>query len=204
MTDGFTRRKEHSKEEIRRAASDLFGRFGVEKVSIADIARKAGVSQATIYNNFGSKEALAREFVTGMIDTLVHQAQNALQPDRPFEEKIEALIAFITRAMTQGQALGDIPPVFRGIPDLLFDPEIQRIHNAAQERMTHLLLDLIHEGKEQGHIRPDFSDEAFRAYLQAFMGIFTDPRFLRKHNQDPALAHQVADLMIYGIRGKSS
>jgi len=42
----------------------LFSQFGVEKVSIVDIARKAGVSQATIYNNFGSKEALVREFVT--------------------------------------------------------------------------------------------------------------------------------------------
>jgi AcrR family transcriptional regulator len=60
MTDGFTRRKEQSKEEIRKAAWELFGQFGVEKVSIVDIARKAGVSQATIYNNFGSKDALAK------------------------------------------------------------------------------------------------------------------------------------------------
>ena len=59
MLDGFTRRKEQSKEDIRRAAWELFSQFGVMKVSIADIARKAGVSQATIYNHFGSKEALA-------------------------------------------------------------------------------------------------------------------------------------------------
>ena len=58
--DGFARRKEQSKEDIRMAAWELFSQFGVDKVSMTDVARKAGVSQATIYNNFGSKEALAR------------------------------------------------------------------------------------------------------------------------------------------------
>jgi len=44
--DGFARRKEQSKEDIRRAAEELFSRFGADKVSVNDIARKAGVSQA--------------------------------------------------------------------------------------------------------------------------------------------------------------
>ena len=69
--DGFARRKEQSKEEIRKAAWELFSQFGVDKVSMTDIARKAGVSPATIYNNFDSKEALAREFVSGMVEELV-------------------------------------------------------------------------------------------------------------------------------------
>ena len=56
--DGFERRKEQSKEDIRRAAEELFSKFGADKVSVNDIARKAGVSQATIYNNFGSKDEL--------------------------------------------------------------------------------------------------------------------------------------------------
>ena len=60
--DGFERRKEQSKEDIRRAAEELFSRFGAEKVSVNDIARKAGVSQATIYNNFGSKDELVHDY----------------------------------------------------------------------------------------------------------------------------------------------
>jgi AcrR family transcriptional regulator len=66
--DGFARRKEQSKEDIRKAAWELFSQFGVDKVSIADIAHKAGVSQATIYNNFSNKESLAREFVTNAVE----------------------------------------------------------------------------------------------------------------------------------------
>ena len=92
MSNGFERRKEQSKEDIRKAAWELFSQFGVGKVSIADIARKAGVSQATIYNNFGSKDALAREFVTSAVDQLVNRVQEVLTPDRPYREKMAAFI----------------------------------------------------------------------------------------------------------------
>ena len=47
--DGFERRKEQKKEDIRRAALALFQSYGFKKVSIDEIARKAGVSQVTIF-----------------------------------------------------------------------------------------------------------------------------------------------------------
>jgi len=61
--DGFDRRKEHKKESIVRAALELFQTYGFKKASINEIAHKAGVSQVTIYNHFGSKEGLVREVV---------------------------------------------------------------------------------------------------------------------------------------------
>ena len=121
MTDGFARRKEQSKEDIRKAAWELFGQFGVEKVSIADIARKAGVAQATIYNNFASKEALAREYVAAAIEQLVEQTTVPLIPEQPFRQKLESFIAGITALLAQGQAAGAAAPV-NASPDLLNDP----------------------------------------------------------------------------------
>lgn len=48
--NGFERRKERKKESIRQAAMQLFMEHGMRKVSIGEIADKAGVSQVTIYN----------------------------------------------------------------------------------------------------------------------------------------------------------
>ena len=53
-------------------------------MSIADIARKAGVSPATIYNNFDGKETLVREFVTTVIEQFTTRIQEALTPDIPY------------------------------------------------------------------------------------------------------------------------
>ena len=61
LMDGFQRRREQKKESIRRAALDLFGVHGIKKVSVNDVARRAGVSPVTIYNYYGSKQGLVHD-----------------------------------------------------------------------------------------------------------------------------------------------
>jgi AcrR family transcriptional regulator len=201
MSDGFTRRKEQSKEEIRKAAWELFGQFGVEKVSMVDIARKAGVSQATIYNNFGSKEALAREFVTSAIDQLITRVQDVLSPEKPYWEKMEDFIHFLSEMMAQGKTSEEDVTVFNSSYDLLNDPEIRKFRDSAQEKMTGLLLKLVHEGKAQGHIRADLSDDAFRFYFEAFGRIFPDPQFRQGYYREPKLVQDLCLLMMHGMSG---
>jgi AcrR family transcriptional regulator len=200
--DGFTRRKEHSKEEIRRAAWELFSQFGVEKVSVADIARKAGVSQATIYNNFQSKDALAREFVAAVIDQLVTRVQAVLSPGKPFRDKMADLIRFISTIMAGARSSEVGLAALASRPDLRSDPEIKEIHDAARERMVSLLLGVIQEGRDQGQIPPDLSDEAYRLYFIAFMNMFTDLDLQPQFFSDPNLAGDLSTLMIYGLGGQ--
>ena len=90
---------------------------GVKRVSISAIARKARVSPATIYDHFGSKEALAREFVTTMIDQLVSQVQEVLAPERPFREKMAAFVQFIAEIMAQHKPSAADGAVFTPTPN---------------------------------------------------------------------------------------
>ena len=68
MVKASERRIAQNKERIIRAALELFRVHGIRKVVINDIAQKAGLSPATIYNHFGSKEdlvyATVKHFVT--------------------------------------------------------------------------------------------------------------------------------------------
>jgi AcrR family transcriptional regulator len=199
--DGFTRRKEQSKEEIRRAALELFSQFGVEKVSIVEIARKAGVSQATIYNNFGSKETLAREFVTTVIDQLIKSVQEIITPNKLYWEKMAAFIQFISAIMAHERPSDADGTVFTSSLDLLNDPEIRKIRDSAQEKMTIFLLGLVQEGKKQGEINKDLSEEACRIYFKAFMDIFTDPQLQHQYSHNPKLVQDLGSLMIFGLGG---
>lgn len=201
MTDGFTRRKEQSKEEIRKAASELFSQFGVEKVSIVDIARKAGVSQATIYNNFGSKDALVREFITSTIDQLVNRVQDVLSLEKPYWEKMADFIRFLSVIMAHDKSSEMDVTVFNSSHDLLNDPDIKKIRDSAQQKMTGLLLNLVREGQAQGHIRTDLSEDAFRFYFKAFMEIFTDLPFRQAYYREPKLVQDLGWLMIHGMSG---
>ena len=197
--DGFARRKEQSKSAIRQAAWELFSQFGVERVSIAAIARKARVSPATIYNHFGSKETLAREFVTTMIDQLVRQVQEMLAPDRPFREKMAAFVQFISEIMAQHGPSAVDGAVFTPSLDLRNDPEITEIRESAQKKMTTLLLGLVQEGIEQGQVNPDLSEEALRVYFGAFMDAFTDPQLQYRFASDPRIVQDLGSLMISGL-----
>jgi len=200
--DGFARRKEQSKEDIRKAAWELFGQFGVEKVSIVDIAHKAGVSQATIYNNFGSKEALAHEFVTSVVDQLVNRVQEVLSRDQPYWDKMAVFIQFISDMMANGRSPAADVTRFANSINLQNDPEIKKIRDSAQERMSNTLLGLIREGKEQGQIHSSLSEDAFRVYFKAFMDIFIDPQFQHRYYTDPRLVQDLSTLMIFGLAGQ--
>jgi AcrR family transcriptional regulator len=200
--DGFTRRKEQSKEEIRKAAWELFSQFGVEKVSIVDIAHKAGVSQATIYNNFGSKEMLVREYVTTMVDQLVNRVQEILSYDKPYWEKMAAFIQIIAEMMASGRPYEVEVTGFTNSYALQNDPEIKKIHESAQGRMTDLLLGLIREGKEQGQIHSDISEDGLLVYFKAFMDIFIDPQFQQQYYKNPKLVQDLGSLMINGLGGQ--
>jgi len=200
--DGFARRKEQSKEDIRKAAWELFSQFGVERVSIVDIARKAGVSQATIYNNFGSKETLVREFVTTMVDQLMNRVQEVLSYDKPYWEKMAAFIHIIAEMMANGRSSEGNVTGFTNNYALQNDPEIKKIRDSAQGRMTVLLLGLIREGKEQGQIHSDISEDALLVYFKAFMDIFIDPQFQHQYYKNPKLVQDLGSLMIYGLGGQ--
>lgn len=59
----WQRRPAERREEILRAARTVFGEDGFARAKIADVARKAGVSSATVSHYFGSKAALFEAMV---------------------------------------------------------------------------------------------------------------------------------------------
>lgn len=200
--DGFARRKEQSKEDIRKAAWELFSRHGVDKVSVMDIARKAGVSQVTIYNNFGSKEALAREFVGFMVDMLESRVQEIVAMEGSYQDKMAAFFQFISAMLAGGRPSASGGAVFAGNAELQNDPEIKEIRMKAQERMIALLLQLIKEGKKQGQVNMQISEESLGIYFTAFMDIFPNGEFQKQYARHPNLVKELGELMLYGLKGE--
>src|SRR6185312_300481 len=64
------------KDSIKRAAQDLFRKFGYHKTSVNEIAKRAKIAKATIYKYFDSKEAvlqnLLMDYIRVSVDDLIH------------------------------------------------------------------------------------------------------------------------------------
>lgn len=65
------------KDSIKKAAQDLFRRYGYHKTSVNEIAKKAKIAKATIYKYFESKElilhAILMDYLKVSINDLVQQ-----------------------------------------------------------------------------------------------------------------------------------
>ena len=87
-----TSRSARKRRAILRAATDIFLRDGYLGTNMDDVAAMSEVSKQTIYKQFGSKEALFVEIVTGMTgdagDTVLHH-------DRPEVTDYDAMVAYL-------------------------------------------------------------------------------------------------------------
>lgn len=67
-----------NRERIVAAAREMFVEFGAE-VPFDEIARRAGVGNATLYRNFPDRDALAREVVCSVMDRTSEWVEEALE-----------------------------------------------------------------------------------------------------------------------------
>lgn len=133
-----------NRERIVAAAREMFVEFGPE-VPFDEIARRAGVGNATVYRNFPDRDALAREVVCSVMDRTSERIEEALAAGGdPFEtlsgfvhfaadERIAALCPMLSEAFDQNH------------PDLM----------AARDRITALIEELMARAREAGQLRPD-------------------------------------------------
>ena len=69
-----------TREKILQAAIDEFTEYGYEGARMARIAKRAGVSQALIYYNFDSKQAILEEIIAGFLQANVDHIGNIYPP----------------------------------------------------------------------------------------------------------------------------
>ena len=87
-----------SKNQISKAALDLFIRKGIKATTTKEIAKKAGIAEGTIYRHFKSKNDIASElflnYMTMFKDRLSEPEKNFNEPKESIKEMINAFFYF--------------------------------------------------------------------------------------------------------------
>jgi AcrR family transcriptional regulator len=194
--NGFERRKEQKKDNIRRAALELFQAYGFRKVSINDIAQKAGVSPVTIYNHFGSKDELVRDVVKNLLFRMLAKYRDIIREEIPFLEKLQAIV--FDKSEIVGQFHGELTQAA-----LSQDPEMRQfVESMWQSEINRMLIDLFEDGRQQGYIGPDISQEAILTYYEIFrQGIYNSPHIQARLENNPKLIRELISAFTYGLNG---
>lgn len=77
---------------VLQAALTLFGRHGLQRTSMADVATEAGIARATLYLRFRDKRALFEALADWLVANALSMAEAAWRPEAPLAENLEATI----------------------------------------------------------------------------------------------------------------
>jgi TetR/AcrR family transcriptional regulator, transcriptional repressor for nem operon len=159
------RPREFDHDDVLRIAFDQFWRKGVRGTSLSDIARDAGVQRGSLYNAFGSKEALflcAYERYAG-------EYLSALQKSLGSGTLRERLTAFFELTIRNFRS-GSPPrgcPTTRGLMEL-GSAEDEGLDENARKTFADLLARitaLVQETLSEGVARGEFNGDAASAAL---------------------------------------
>lgn len=191
--DGFQRRRELKKKNILDSALSLFMEYGIQKVSISEIAQKANVSQVTIYNYFESKHNLVRDVFIHYVDKAANDFEEVIYSDLPFPEKIQKLIFAKKEAATQ------IHEEFYQFMMKEYTTEGNYIEKVYIEKTIPYFKKLIEDGKQQGFVNQDLSAEAVLFYINMLKDYVQKEEVYEKILP---LTEDITNIFFYGICGK--
>lgn len=191
--DGFERRREQKKKNILDAALALFMKQDVHKVSVAEIAEKAKVSQVTIYNYFESKDNLVKQVIKYYVDQVWEEQKELLDSDLSFKEKVKKII------FEKSDIASEIGESF--FKEFMSDYSTGKsyVEEIYIKEALPRMIQLFEDGKKQGAIDPSISNEAILVYLQMFK------EYIQKEDvgkQLLPLTEDLTKLFFYGIAGK--
>jgi AcrR family transcriptional regulator len=99
------------RETVLRATHDLLAERDWSAVTVGEVARAAGVSRQTVYNEFGNRAELARAYASWAGDQLLDDVERCVAEHR--DDPLEALVA----AFTVFLDLGSGHPLVRSLAD---------------------------------------------------------------------------------------
>jgi TetR/AcrR family transcriptional repressor of nem operon len=153
------RPREFDHDDVLRVAFDQFWRKGVRGTSLSDIARDAGVQRGSLYNAFGSKEALFLVAYGRYAGEYLNSVQRALGSGT-LRERLTAFFDLVIRNFRSGSPPRGCPTT-RGLMELApgegegLDENARQAFAGLLARITELIEQALSEGAGRGEFKGD-------------------------------------------------
>ncbi|MBC1394350.1 TetR/AcrR family transcriptional regulator [Listeria innocua] len=190
--NNYEKRTLKKKTAIIQAALSLFGKQGFSDVSIKDIASLAGVSQVSIYNYFGNKEALVAECAKIIMQDTITLAEEILVSEVTFTDKL-------ARAIQLCQAEINVSLSKFISTEASKDSQfITLLVNNINKLKKDIYMKYVAAGKKAKVINNDISDDVIQLFIDAINGLgLTVPEEELEKKQA-----EIIHLFLYGLIGK--
>ncbi|PET68317.1 hypothetical protein CN514_10285 [Bacillus sp. AFS001701] len=193
LLDGYKKRTLQKMESIEKSTTKLLS-LPLNDIKIADIAKLANVSQVSIYNYYGSKEALLKATIIRLMDHQFEETKQMLSSDIPFNEKIKEL--FIRKK--NGLDIINLE-MFTAL--MKKDPELQElVLDFTMNKSFKLLISLIDEGRSLGLVRNVVQNKTLLIYIQVLSQAFLNmDQTTSQYIQQKEVVDEIMNIFLYGL-----
>jgi AcrR family transcriptional regulator len=188
-TRGGRPKDEARREAALAAARELLIAKGYDEVTLAEVARVAGVSRPFVYDNWGSKFALVEDAIFTTDDP-----GPLIDDDKPFADSLTDLITAMVAIQSDPAYLAGLPGLSAELynrPDLVEQIETKYISpvRAAYVR-------LIKRGKAEGVVRRDVDGSALLDTIRGAVMLHT---LVNPSLGEAALVKHLRSVILQGI-----
>lgn len=174
-----------SREEILDAVADSVRAVGVRRTTMAEVARRAGLSRSTLYTHFADVDEATAALLTRQLLALLGASTYEEDPGVPARARL------VERALQLAAAVPDDPLIER-ILELdaeLLVPYLVRRLGSSQRAILDTVADLVATGQRDGSVRGgDPRHIAFGAFLVVQSFVISARIAEAEHGREVALA----------------
>jgi AcrR family transcriptional regulator len=187
--------KEEKAESILNTAKKMFGRYGLQKTTLDEIARMARVAKATIYNYFGSKDSVYLEVLRREANEIVEKISFSVGQEALPGDKVVAFAR--ARFQYMRQAINILNLDRDGIEKVL--PKAESIRSELFEREVDIICSILEEGVEKGVFCLNNVPLAASAIGHALRGF--ELNWLVQENEEQIEYHldELTNIIFYGL-----
>jgi AcrR family transcriptional regulator len=179
------------KQQIVEAALTLFTRFGIRRVTIEEICRKAGASKMTFYKHFPNKIELLRHIWNMWLDEGYRILEETEKMEISFREKLLKIIEF------KADLVSRMSPEF--IEEVLHaDPELAEFITEMKIRNYSRFMEFVAKAQERGDMRK-MKPEFFLAVLDKLQEVAGDEKITKAYPDYTEFVRELHNFLFFGI-----
>jgi AcrR family transcriptional regulator len=163
------RPREFDRAEALKKAMRLFWSRGYDAVSMADLRTELGITQASLYAAFGSKEQLFREAVDLYRQTAGFSTTDALAKGANTREAIHAMLQAAVDAFSAPDAPGGCLLILGATNCAIENKGVQDYLLSIRRKISQSILDRLKQGQRDGDVPKTAPIVALTAYCSTVL-----------------------------------
>lgn len=202
MTEQQARRTrmpaQERRESILVAATEVFAEAGYLRGKTSVVARKVGVSEPVVFQNFGTKASLFAAVVDRAADHVCRMVERLASTNLSVSGLLKTMLDL--GHLQHVHSAGTVGAIFADASTITGEPEIEAASRTAVQRFAVAITALLDRGRADGELRADLDTEAAAWWL---LSLVASQRFRQATAGDPqAVEARLAETTLAHLTGR--